>query len=475
MSRTKIVATIGPACGTVSTLESMIREGVSVFRMNFSHGSEEVHKVYLDSARKAALRLGREVMIFGDLPGPKIRLGAIAPDRVQLKQGDSFFLTAKPILGSAQGASVNYRALTKDIKKGHVIALNDGAVFLRAIKVSGDVVECVVETGGPIASRKGVNFPGIKLSVSGLTAADRKWINFAVRENLDALALSFVRVPEDVRRARRVVAASGGSMPLIAKIEKHEAVERLEEIVEVTDGAMAARGDLGVEIPLEQVPAIQKRLLTLCNRQSKPVITATQMLESMIVNSRPTRAEVSDVANAILDGSDAIMLSGETAIGAHPVEVVRTMARVAKEADRMVPDVDWLHQFSGVQNNCPDEAISHSVVRIAERIEASAILCLTISGATPRRIARYRPRIPIFAFSARNATLRQLQLTWGVVAMSIERAYLSGEISVEGAFEHVVQLAVRRRMMKKGQRAIVTAGIPLRTEGNTNIIRVIEA
>lgn len=475
MPRTKIVATIGPACSSLPMAEAMIRAGATVFRLNFSHGTAQDHREYIRTIRRASKRAECEVMILGDLPGPKIRFGEVKDGPLTLNEGQPFFLTTRNMIGTSEGASVSYGALIRDVTVGDTIALNDGSVMLKVESKSANTLNCRVLTSGQINSRKGVNFPKVRLSARSLTTGDRRWIEFATAEGVDVLALSFVREPADVLKAKRAIAAAGGTMPLIAKIEKHEAVDHLEEVLEAADGAMAARGDLGVEMPLELVPAIQKNLLRLCNRMGKPVITATQMLESMMHSARPTRAEVSDVANAILDGSDAVMLSGETAIGEHPLEAVRMMARVAAQTDGNVPQVNWLNEFSARLIDSSDEAISHSVFRVSQRVGASAILCLTISGATARRISRYRPGIPLIALSAREETRRQLQMSWGVTTLGgLDEGFLRKQ-PVDVILAKAMKLAVRAGMIRDGETVVVAAGIPLWQQGNTNLIRVMQA
>jgi len=471
MQRTKIVATIGPGSSSPAIIRAMIEAGASVFRLNFSHGRADDHANAISTLRAAEKFLRRDIMILGDLPGPKIRLGEFAPSPLFLEDGQPFFLTPKTIKGNAHGATVNYPRLLHDVQAGDHITLNDGAVLLTVKQVAADRLNCIVENGGEIATRKGVSFPGVRLKTHAFTANDRKWMKFALEEKIDALAVSFVRTPEDLAMARKALKSSGQSLPLIAKIEKHEAVEHLEEIIYLSDAVMVARGDLGVELPLELVPRIQKDVIRLCNRLARPVITATQMLESMIHAARPTRAEVSDVANAILDGSDAIMLSAETAVGEHPVDAVASMARTAIEAEKMLPQIAWIHDFAGCEGECPDEALGHSVFRIAERIGAAAILCLTSSGSTARRIARYRPAIPLLAVTADPQTRRWMQLVWGVQCM--------GRLDVRQDAEKIIAQSLKEMksqgLIQAGQKIVAAAGIPLNRAGNTNLIRVIEA
>ncbi len=475
MPRTRIVATLGPATQSLKSVETLLRAGADVMRLNFSHGDAQWHRSLIGRIRRAARKLNRHVAILGDLPGPKIRLGKLDPEEFRLEEGERFFLTPNTIEGGPEGAAVRYKNLLQDVTTGDRVALNDGAAVLRVTRKQRGKLICKVEQAGPIASNKGVSFPGVNLGAPSLTAADRKWIRFGVEQQVDLFALSFVRKPQDVKAARRAVQRAGGSIPILAKIEKHEAVENLAAIVEEADGAMAARGDLGVEYKLEETPRVQKRLIRLCNRAAKPVITATQMLESMVESRRPTRAEVSDVANAILDGTDAVMLSAETAIGSFPAETVSMMRSIAETIEADLQSVSWFGDAPPNLGAKSDEAIAHSAVEIAKSIGATAILCCTTSGATARRVGRYRPRTLILASSHRQETLRRLQLSWGI--QTIQAHDLSGKVDlddIETVLRDAVEAALASGQIKRGQKIVATAGAPLYQSGNTNLIRVID-
>jgi pyruvate kinase len=462
MRRAKIVCTIGPASSNARILEGLVEGGMNVARMNFSHGTREEHRDVLQRIRE----ISPEVAIMQDLKGPKIRVGAIAGEGVQLVEGGRYVLTAREIEGGPDMASVTYRDFAKDISKGDNIFLADGTIHLEAARVSGDDVECRVLHGGLLTSGKGVNLPGVRISESALTAKDEEDLEYGLELGVDMVALSFVTSPEDVSGLAERIREAGSSAWVVAKIEKREALERLDEIVDVADALMIARGDLGVEIASEEVPIVQKSIIQICRRSATPVITATQMLESMIREEIPTRAEASDVANAIIDGTDAVMLSGETAAGAHPVEAVRTMSRIAERAEeyRCENPSYWEREEQSGEGGLVD-AVSLGAVEIAEEIDASALACLTHSGRTARMIARYRPRVPVVALTDNPSLVRSLGLVWGVSCLGMDR--------VEET-ERVIS-AVRERLGKAGYTGsiVLTAGIPTRERGVTNTINVL--
>jgi pyruvate kinase len=395
MARTKIVCTIGPASRSPETLEQLIRAGMDVARLNFSHGTQAEHLDVITAVRRIAERLGRSIAILQDLAGLKIRIGEIASGAVLLEAGAPFTLTTRRILGSRQEVSVDYADLTKNIQPGDRLLLSDGDVELEVIGITAEDVDCRVITGGTLASRKGVNLPARSITTSTVTDKDRDDLAFGLRHGVDYVALSFIRTAADVLEVQRMVRDQGSTVPLIAKIETQEALTNIDEIIGSVDGVMVARGDLGVAVPLATVPRLQKMLIAKANRAGKPVITATQMLRSMQDSPRPTRAEVTDVANAVLDGTDAIMLSEETAIGRFPLEAVTMMAAIAADAESSFPFDAWIHRFE-TGGPLPD-AVARAACAMAADIDAAAIVTCTQSGRTARRVARYRPRAPILA------------------------------------------------------------------------------
>lgn len=449
--RTKIVATIGPSCDAPETLERMIRAGMTVARLNFAHGTRADHQRRVEAVRKASRRAGRDVAILGDLAGPKLRIGELRGGRVHLETGARVVLTAKPVEGTAQVLSVSEPRVVRDIRPGDPVFLADGSLELRADEVRGDEVACRVLQGGLLLPRKGVNLPRTRLRMPALTAKDEADLHYAVRGGFDALALSFVREVRDIQLAKKRI----GRRPirLIAKIEKREATRHLLPILDAADGAMVARGDLGVETSYEEVPLLQKRIIRLSNDLGKPVVTATQMLKSMVEAPHPTRAEAADVANAILDGTDALMLSEETAMGKFPVKAVETMARIARRAEEAL---DPAH-FEG-RSETPHfvaGAVSESAVRVARAVRAAAIITPTSGGATPRFVARLRPRVPIIALTRRMPTARFLNFTWGV-----DPVHSPGLGGLEATIRFGIAHLGRSGLARKGDRVVFTAGFP---------------
>ncbi len=474
MTQTKIVATLGPVSESPAMIRALIEAGADIFRINFSHGTPEEHRRMAKTVRAVAAELGREVALLGDIAGPRIRCGEIAPEPTPLETGSVVILTPDDFIGSSALIPVSYERLHEDVKVGDTIACDDGRIRLAVESVEERRVICRVIEGGLLASRKGINLPDSTLQLAAITDEDERSIALAVSEQFDFLGLSFVGSAADVLLARDRVRKCGGQIALIAKIERRRAVEHLDEILEAADGVMVARGDLGVELPLEQVPLVQKQILRACNQHAKPAITATQMLESMIQNRRPTRAEVADIANAILDGTDAVMLSGETAVGRYPVEAVRAMDRVAQAADQALDRRRWLHPESPMRDN--DSAVAHAAVELAHHLKLDAIVCLTEGGSTPRRIARHRPECPILAGSANVATLRRLMLCWGVQPVDLPE--LSGmtsallDRSIESWIGHVTRLCLRAANIAGPRRVVVVAGLPLGETGITNFLHV---
>jgi pyruvate kinase len=455
-------------------IRSLIQAGVDVFRLNMSHGDHSSHSEVVERIRTASAELGKTVGILCDLSGPKIRIGMIAEGTVHLEPGASFIISTQPDLpGSAEIVSCNYAGLCQDVQPGQEVLLDDGRLWLEVRAVRPPEVHCIVIKGGALSSKKGINLPKTRLAISALTEKDRVDMEFGIAQKVDFFALSFVKRVQDLEECRYFMKFRGADIPIFAKIEKREAVDNLEAILGVSEGIMVARGDLGVEIPLEEVPIIQKRIIALCNREGKPVITATQMLESMIKNFRPTRAEAADVANAILDGTDAIMLSAETAAGDYPLDAVQVMSRIAMATESEI--VPRLGQLS-TPANIP-QALSLAAATLANQIGAAAILCLTQGGSTARRVAQWRPRCRILAWCPVPETARQLAITWGVRAVYREDAPDVDRERAEG-IEAQINKAIRdlqaKRIITAGDRVVVAAGVPLHERGTTNLLRVIE-
>lgn len=464
--KTKIVATIGPASRNKKVLVAMAQAGMNVVRMNFSHGSHEDHYETFKLVREAEKKAGSPIAILQDLSGPKIRIGSVQ-EGITLKKNNKFKLTTKKCVGDETQAFVNYKKLPKEITKGEKIKIDDGKLELRADRISGDTIFCTIIVGGKLSSNKGVNFPDTQLSISSLTAKDRKDVLFGIKHKVDFIALSFVQTASDVKTLRRILDTHKSKAHIIAKIETTAAVENIIEIIDVADGIMVARGDMAVEVGAQQVPMIQKMIIHECNEVGKPVITATQMLDSMESSPVPTRAEVSDVANAILDGSDAIMLSGETAVGDYPVRSIVMMTDIAHETEPAIKNTDLM--YFGDSRDIVD-TMSASVVRIANNVRARLIVNLTESGLTPRMIARFKPHHPIIAITPHQRTSNQLQLTYGCLPILSE---MSG--SVREITKEVQKVAKKHELAKTGEKIVVSAGSRFGTPGSTNMIFVIEA
>jgi pyruvate kinase len=466
---TKIVCTIGPASASPKMLERLIRAGMSVARLNFSHGTPADHRRAAARIRRLSRDLGRPVSILQDLAGPKIRIGEIESGTVTLRPGSEFVLTARRITGTSEGAAVSYPGLARDVRPGDPILLNDGAIELEVLETSGRDIRCRVVVGGSLSSRKGVNLPSRSLRLPGLTAKDRDDLRIGAGLGVDYIALSFVRAVSDIHAVKGLVRREGREIPVIAKIEKHEALDDLEAIVEASDGVMVARGDLGVEIPLEKIPWAQKKIIHTANGLGKPVITATQMLRSMVENPRPTRAEVTDVANAILDGTDALMLSEETAVGRYPDEAVRVMARISAETERTLLDPGRRERTGpaagGILSTA--EAVAASACSLAEKVGASLIVTFTRSGSTARLVSKYRPPCPILAPTSLETTYRRLGLLRGVVPRRVRRTG-----SEAGMVEQALKAARESGLARRGAKVVITAGVPSGLPARTNLIRV---
>ncbi len=469
MRKTKIICTIGPACEEEEKLRELMLAGMNVARFNFSHGTHEEHKIKFERVNKISSELGLQVATLLDTKGPEIRLGDIEGGKTELVSGQKFTLTTEEIIGNSEKASITYANLRDDISVGTTILIDDGLIEMTVDAIEESDIICTVVNGGPISNHKGVNVPGAVLSMPYISDVDRSDIMFGCDMEFDFLAASFVRCREDILEVRKILDEQQSTMKIIAKIENMQGIRNLEEILTVSDGIMVARGDMGVEIPMEEVPVIQKRMIKMAERMGKHVITATQMLESMIKNPRPTRAEATDIANAIYDGTTAIMLSGESAAGRYPTEAVKTMAKIAERTEQ---DIDYEGRmrnraFSG--NPDVTTAISHATCMTAMDLKAAAIITVTISGFTAGMIARYKPGCPVIACSVSPRVCRQLSLLWGVTPLWIAR-----ESSTDDLFEVAVAAAEKAGYIKKGDVVVLTAGVPLGVSGNTNMIRVVE-
>ena len=463
--RTKIVCTLGPACAG-EVLPRLLTAGMNVARLNFSHGTREEHGDWIRRLRELSQQLKTPVAILQDLAGPKIRIGEVPGGEMNLEDGEEFFLSAGSEMAPQPGVSVNYPEIIAEMPLGAAILLADGNIELQVAEKLPQALRCRVVVGGVLRSQVGINFPGHSLSVPALTAKDYEDLRFGLAQGVDFVALSYVRAPEDVNQAREFIRRQGADTPIIAKIEKHEALGRLEEILAAADGLMVARGDLGVEVPLEQVPMIQKRIIAAANRVGKPVITATQMLLSMVDHSRPSRAEATDVANAILDGSDAVMLSEETAAGHYPVEAVEFLDRVSRATEADFPYTAWLRSRAAEGRREIPAAVSYAACEMALDLEAAAILTHTDGGGTARLISRFRPRNRIIAFTSRVETWRRLCLSWGVLPLLTPDTQ-----DIDEMLKMAEEVTVAAGLLHSGDRVIITAGTPIGTRGTTNLIK----
>ncbi|MGW4384573.1 pyruvate kinase [Kitasatospora sp. NPDC004531] len=467
MRRAKIVCTLGPAADSYDQIKALVDAGMDIARLNLSHGSHLEHEERYHRVRKASDESGRSVGVLADLQGPKIRLSTFAEGPVLLERGDEFTITTEDVPGDREICGTTYRGLAADVSRGERILVDDGRVCLEVTHVEGPRVHCIVIEGGLVSDHKGLNLPGVAVSVPALSDKDVEDLRWALRTGADLIALSFVRSAKDVEEVHRIMAEEGRRIPVIAKIEKPQAVENLDSIVDAFDGLMVARGDLGVELPLEQVPIVQKRAIKLARRNAKPVIVATQMLDSMINASRPTRAEASDVANAVLDGTDAVMLSGETSVGKYPVETVRTMARIVEAAEDDILSAG-LPPLTG--NNKPRTqggAVARAAAEIGDFLDAKYLIAFTQSGDTARRLTRYRSPIPVLAFTYEPAVRSQLALTWGV------ETFLGP--FVDTTDEMVAQVDAQLLSLgrcERGDIVVITAGSPPGLAGSTNLVRV---
>ena len=469
MRKTKIICTIGPASENEEILRELMLAGMNVARFNFSHGTHEEQKLKLAKVIKVSNELNLPVATLLDTKGPEIRLCDFEGGSAELESGQLFILTTEDILGTKEKASITYKNLKSDIEVGSTVLIDDGKIEMTVEKIEENEIHCRVVNGGKVSNHKGINAPGAILSMPYISDVDRADIEFCAQMGYDFLAASFVRSKEDVLAVRKILDDNNSKAQIIAKIENMQGIENLDEILEVSDGIMVARGDMGVEVPLEEVPVLQKMMIKKAVALGKHVITATQMLESMITNPRPTRAETADVANAIYDGTTAIMLSGESAAGAYPIEAVKTMAKIAERTEEDIDYKSRLQKIDMKRKHDITTAISHATCTTAMDLNAAAIITVTMSGFTANMISRYKPGCPIIGCSVNPRVCRQLSLAWGVQPLLMKK-----EETAEDLFEDAERLAVKSGYLKKGDVAVLTAGVPLGVSGNTNMIRVIE-
>ena len=468
MRRTKIVCTLGPSTDKEDVLRNLMKNGMNVARMNFSHGTHEEQKARLDMIKKLREELNLPVAALLDTKGPEIRIGDVEGGKLELKPGQEFTLTTEEMLGTEKKVTITYKELYKDVEPGDSILIDDGLIGMEVVRIDESDIVCRVKNGGFISNHKGVNVPGVELNMPFVSPKDLADIVFAVEQDYDFIAASFTRTAEDIMEIRKILQEHGGEkIHIIAKLENKQGVNNCEDILRVADGIMIARGDMGVEIPLEEVPVIQKELIRKAMHMGKPVITATQMLDSMMKNPRPTRAETSDVANAIYQGTSAIMLSGETAAGAYPIEAVQTMAKIAERTEQ---DIDYSREFKPRKlAEAPDvtSAISHATCTTAADLKAAAIVAVSKSGRTVSRIAKYLPVCPIIGCTTDERVYRQLNLLWGVTPVVMEEANTADEL-----FDHAVELAEQKGLIARGELVVIAAGVPVGLSGTTNMMKV---
>jgi pyruvate kinase len=463
--KTKIVCTIGPATKSPEMLKKLMNAGMNVMRLNFSHGDFPDHQDRVDTMRKIMVETGKTVAILQDLSGPKIRIGTFKEGKIVLKKDQTFTLTADDCVGDENRVFVNYSNLPKEVKVGGTIMLQDGTKRLEILEIKGNDIITTVKVGGTLGDHRGVNVPGASLSISSLTEKDRKDVEFGIKNKVDYVALSFVRRAEDIKELRAILEKAGSDAHIIAKIETPEALHNIDDILDASDGIMVARGDLAIEIPAEEVPLVQKMIIHKCNSVGKPVITATQMLESMLESPVPTRAEVSDIANAIIDGTDAIMLSEETALGKFPVEAVEIMTRVATRIEKEVYTRDTIAEYD--ESHGVTDVVSQSAVRMAHSVNAKLIVALTRSGRTARMIARYRPAEPILALSDAREDANKMMLTFGCFPMVAPTFKSADEV-----MDIVRKVTLDKKLVKKGDKVIIVAGMPFGVSRETNFLLV---
>lgn len=472
MKKTKIVCTLGPSSSDEKTMEAMLKAGMNVVRLNFSHGTHEEHKKTIEKFRHVRDSLKMPAAVLLDTKGPEIRTGNFARGEETLEDGQTFTLTTEAIEGDKERASVTYKDLPKEVVPGDTVLINDGKIVIKVTGTNEKEVTGTVIHGGKISNHKGINLPNVKLNMQYISPQDREDILFGIRNDVDYIAASFVRSAKDVLEIKKLLAENGGKeIKVIAKIESTQGIENFEEILEASDGIMVARGDLGVEVAYEKLPGIQKRFIRRCVQSGKIAITATQMLESMITSPIPTRAEITDVANAVFDGTTAVMLSGETAAGRYPVEAVSAMAKIAKQAEDDQPKVParnmiW-HEMNATDTT---NAVGHAACTLAKDINAAALMAITKTGYTASRMSKFRPDMLIIGSTPYKKTYHQLSLIWGVSPMMAEYRY-----DIEELFHHSAERAIEEGMIEEGDMLVISAGMPVDVPGNTNIIRVIEA
>jgi pyruvate kinase len=460
--RTKIIATIGPASSSPAVIAKLIHAGMDAARLNFSHGERKDHIARIRLIRQASISAGKPIAIIQDLQGPKLRVGNMQNDGVALKRGAAVTLTTKKVVGTSGLISITYPLLAKDLRPGDTVLFDDGRLELRVVRRSGNGLQCKVIRGGTLKSHKGVNLPGANLTLPSLSPKDRQDILFGIGRGVDYIALSFVRTASDIEATRSFIRKAGADIPVIAKIEKPEAIRNLEEIIHAADGIMVARGDLGVEMSPEQVPLLQKLIIRACNDAEKPVITATQMLESMIENPQPTRAEASDVANAILDGTDCVMLSGETAVGKYPVQALAVMARIAVQAETSLEPIPPDKHIGGL-----DESVAHAACRAAAEQHARAIVTFTQSGSTALLVSKHRPAADIIAPTPFERVARKVSLYWGVIPV-----ILKTKKTTDDMIRSVEAVMLEKELARKRDVIVITAGVPIGVAGSTNMMKI---
>ncbi len=467
MRKTKIICTLGPSTDDPNVLRKLMQAGMNVARFNFSHGTHEEHLERLKKVKRIRTELGLYVATMLDTKGPEIRIGRFRDGRISLKQGDKFTLTTKDIEGDEHTVSVLYKDFPKDVQPGTKVLFDDGLIEMAVDDIDGDEVHLTVQNDGKLSNNKSINLPGVKLSMPFVSEKDKEDILFGIENDFDFIALSFTRCKEDVLEVRKILEENGcTSMRIIAKLENGEGVEKIDEILEVVDAIMVARGDMGVEIDFAEIPQIQKDLITKCYNSGKPAITATQMLESMTENPRPTRAEVTDIANAIYDGTSAIMLSGETAAGKYPVEAVKTMAAIAEATENHIDYNQALRARDYGRGLSITDSVAHAACAIAMDIDAKAIITVTKSGFTARNISKYRPSLPIIGCSDTEKSCRQLALSWGVTPLLMSTVQSTDEL-----IDISIATAQREKLVQDGDLVVVTAGVPVGVAGSTNILK----
>ena len=465
--QTKIVCTIGPATNSAAMIEQLIRAGMNVARFNLSHGSFRDHARHIQTVRRLSHRLAVPVGILMDLPGPKYRTGKLKDGQIRLKKGAQVVLTTRQLEGNEELIPINLSPFPQDIKTGDIVLLDDGAMQLKVLEVRDTEIRCKIVVGGILTEGRGLVIPGMRISGPFVTDTLRECVLFAIKQHPDYLALSLVSNADDVTDVRAILRENNTGIPIIAKIERGVAVNKFDDILATSEGIMVARGDLGVDIPLEKVPLVQKEIIRKCNRAGKPVITATQMLESMVKAPRPTRAEVTDVANAIFDGTDAIMLSAETSIGKYPVPAVKMMAKIAREAEKKLSYQQILSERSRWLEQKTDELISYNACHTAQSLGAVALVAFTQSGSTAGRVSRYRPRMPILAITPDAIVVGRLMLRWGVYPLQIAEPS-----SVDELFNAAAKLSKELGLAKAGDLIVITGGIPIGVAGSTNLLKV---